>query len=188
MYNSLLEKIFSAYPMYHRLGSAAYKEGLENIEQLALITGNPQNGFRAVHVAGTNGKGSVAHLLASYFQEAGLKTGLFTSPHLVDFRERIKINGIEIPEQRVVDFFNQYQHKFDLIEPSFFEMTTILAFDYFAKEKVDIAVIETGLGGRLDFYKYLTTRNFGDHQYFSRTYSTAWEHLARNCCRESRNY
>jgi len=150
MYNSLLEKIFSAYPMYHRIGSAAYKEGLENIEQLARITGNPQNSFKSVHVAGTNGKGSVAHFLASYFQEAGLKTGLFTSPHLVDFRERIKINGIKIPEQCVIDFFHQYQYKFDLIEPSFFEMTTILAFDYFAREKVDVAVIETGLGGRLD--------------------------------------
>lgn len=150
MYNSLLEKIFSAYPMYHRLGSAAYKEGLENIEQLALLTGNPQHNFKSVHVAGTNGKGSVAHLLASYFQEAGLKTGLFTSPHLVDFRERIKINGIKISEQSIIDFFNQYQQKFDSVEPSFFEMTTILAFDYFAREKVDVAVIETGLGGRLD--------------------------------------
>jgi len=136
--------------MYHRVGSAAYKEGLENIEQLASITGNPQNSFKSIHVAGTNGKGSVAHFLASYFQESGLKTGLFTSPHLVDFNERIKINGNKIPEEWVIDFFDRYKNKFDLIEPSFFEMTTILAFDYFAREKVDMAVIETGLGGRLD--------------------------------------
>jgi dihydrofolate synthase/folylpolyglutamate synthase len=150
MYNLLLKKIFSSYPMYHRIGSAAYKEGLENIEQLALIAGNPQNSFKSIHVAGTNGKGSVAHFLASYFQECGFKTGLFTSPHLVDFNERIKINGIKIPEECVIDFFDHYKSKIDLIEPSFFEMTTILAFDYFAREKVDIAVIETGLGGRLD--------------------------------------
>jgi len=149
-YSEILEHIFQSFPMYHRIGSAAYKEGLENIEHLAAIAGNPEKKLKAIHIAGTNGKGSVAHLLASYFQELGWKTGLFTSPHLVDFRERIKINGKMIPEQKVVDFFAQYQEEITIISPSFFEMTTILAFDYFANEKVDIAIIEVGLGGRLD--------------------------------------
>ncbi len=136
--------------MYHRVGSSAYKEGLENIETLADITGHPENTFKSVHIAGTNGKGSVGHLLSSYFQECGLKTGLYTSPHLVDFTERIKVNGVRIPEDKVVDFFQKYKERFDPVQPSFFEMTTMLAFDYFASEKVDMAVIETGLGGRLD--------------------------------------
>jgi dihydrofolate synthase/folylpolyglutamate synthase len=136
--------------MYHRIGSAAYKEGLENIEQLAIMAGNPEKKLKTVHIAGTNGKGSVAHLLASYFQELDCKTGLFTSPHLIDFRERIKINGKEISEQQVIDFFEKYDKELTKISPSFFEMTTILAFDTFVNENVDIAVIETGLGGRLD--------------------------------------
>ena len=150
MYKSLLDKIFQAYPMYHKIGSAAYKEGLENIEALMDITGHPERKFKAVHIAGTNGKGSVAHLLASYFQERGYKTGLFTSPHLVDFRERIRLNGQMISEESVLAFFNRYQQQFNQLEPSFFEMTTALAFHYFAEEKVDVAVIEVGLGGRLD--------------------------------------
>jgi dihydrofolate synthase/folylpolyglutamate synthase len=150
MYKSLLDKIFHAYPMYHKIGSAAYKEGLENIEALMEITGHPERKFKTVHIAGTNGKGSVAHLLASYFQERGCKTGLFTSPHLVDFRERIRLNGQMISEEAVLAFFNKFQSQFDQLEPSFFEMTTALAFHYFAEEKVDVAVIEVGLGGRLD--------------------------------------
>jgi len=149
-YPEIIAHIFQAFPMYHRIGSAAYKEGLENIEQLAEMAGNPEKKIKTIHIAGTNGKGSVAHLLASYFQELGWKIGLFTSPHLIDFRERIKINGKEISEQQVVDFFEKYQEKMTEISPSFFEMTTILAFDAFANEKVDIAIIETGLGGRLD--------------------------------------
>jgi len=149
-YPEILTYIFQSFPMYHRIGSAAYKEGLENIEQLAAMAGNPEKKLKAIHIAGTNGKGSVAHLLASYFQELGWKTGLFTSPHLIDFRERIKINGDMIPEQKVVDFFAQYQEEITKISPSFFEMTTILAFDYFVNENVDIAIIEVGLGGRLD--------------------------------------
>jgi dihydrofolate synthase/folylpolyglutamate synthase len=136
--------------MYHRIGSAAYKEGLENIENLAAMAGHPEKKLKAIHIAGTNGKGSVAHLLASYFQELGWKTGLFTSPHLIDFRERIKINGKMIPEQKVIHFFEKYKEELANISPSFFEMTTILAFDFFAAEKVDIAIIEVGLGGRLD--------------------------------------
>lgn len=156
MYASLLEKIFSAYPMYHKVGTAAYKEGLENIETLAEITGHPEKKIKTIHIAGTNGKGSVAHLLSSFFQEKGYKTGLYTSPHLVDFSERIKINGQNIPERKVLDFFDEYQQEFDKVSPSFFEMTTMLAFDYFVKEKVDIAIIETGLGGRLDSTNIIT--------------------------------
>ena len=150
MYKSLLDKIFKAYPMYHKIGSAAYKEGLENIEALMDITSHPERKFKAVHIAGTNGKGSVAHLLASYFQERGCKTGLYTSPHLVDFRERIRLNGEMISEESVLAFFDKFKAQFDQLEPSFFEMTTALAFYYFAEQKVDVAVIETGLGGRLD--------------------------------------
>jgi dihydrofolate synthase / folylpolyglutamate synthase len=142
--------------MYHKIGSSAYKEGLGNIEALALVAGNPHLKFKTIHVAGTNGKGSVASLLASFFQEAGFKTGLFTSPHLIDFKERIKINGENISEQKVIRFFEKYGKKMDQIEPSFFEITTILAFDYFENEKVDIAIIETGLGGRLDATNIIT--------------------------------
>ena len=149
-YEKILNYIFKAFPMYHRVGSSAYKEGLENIEALATITNNPENNFPIIHIAGTNGKGSVAHLLASYCQELGLKTGLFTSPHLIDFRERIKINGKEISEENVIHFFEHYDAELKQIQPSFFELTTILAFDYFAKQKVDVAIIEVGLGGRLD--------------------------------------
>ncbi len=150
MYNSLLEEIFHAYPMYHKIGSAAYKEGLENIEALLTIVGNPEKKLKAIHIAGTNGKGSVAHLTASYCQERGLKTGLFTSPHLVDFRERIRINGQMITEEQVLAFFQRYKPEFDKLEPSFFEMTTALAFWFFVEQNVDVAVVEVGLGGRLD--------------------------------------
>ena len=150
MYNEILNDIFHAYPMYHKVGSSAYKEGLENIEALLSIIGNPERKLKAIHIAGTNGKGSVANMMASYCQERGLKTGLFTSPHLVDFRERIRINGQMITEEEVVDFFRQYKAQFDHLEPSFLEITTALAFHYFVQQKVDIAIIEVGLGGRLD--------------------------------------
>ncbi len=136
--------------MYHKVGSAAYKEGLENIEALLAAIGNPEHKFKAVHIAGTNGKGSVAHLMASYCMERGLRTGLYTSPHLVDFRERIRINGQMITEAEVVDFFNRFSHITDHIKPSFFEVTTAIAFDHFVRQGVDIAIIEVGLGGRLD--------------------------------------
>ena len=155
-YHEILERIFTAYPMYHKVGSAAYKEGLENIEALLDIIGNPQRKLRCVHVAGTNGKGSVSSFLSSYFQELGYQTGLFTSPHLVDFRERIRINGEMITEEKVMEFFSQYQDKFQHLEPSFFEITTALAFHYFAEQKVDFAVIEVGLGGRLDSTNVIT--------------------------------
>lgn len=149
-YQQIIDEIFTALPMYHKVGSSAYKEGLENIEALAAIVGNPERKLRCIHVAGTNGKGSVTHLLSSFYQEMGLKVGLYTSPHLLDFRERIKINGEMIPKEAVVRFFEKFQPEFQKLEPSFFEMTTALAFHFFAEEKVDIAIIEVGLGGRLD--------------------------------------
>lgn len=149
-YDSILEEIFRAYPMYHKTGASAYKEGLENIEALLDIVGHPERRFKTVHVAGTNGKGSVAHLIASYFQECHRKTGLFTSPHLVDYRERIRIDGIMIGQDEVMDFFRRFKPQFDTLSPSFFEITTALAFWHFARQHVDVAVIEVGLGGRLD--------------------------------------
>ena len=136
--------------MFHRIGAAAYKSNLNNINALSNYLNNPEQKFKSVHVAGTNGKGSVTHMLASVFQEAGYKTGLFTSPHLKDFRERIRINGKMIDKVIVTDFVQKHKKFFDKIEPSFFEWTTALAFNFFAEEKVDVAVIETGLGGRLD--------------------------------------
>jgi dihydrofolate synthase / folylpolyglutamate synthase len=142
--------------MYHRTGPAAYKPGLDNTINLCKIVGNPEDKFKSIHIAGTNGKGSTSHLLASILQEAGYKTALYTSPHLKDFRERIKINGQNIPEQYVVDFVKHYRKETEHIKPSFFEWTVALAFKYFADEKIDIAVIETGLGGRLDSTNVIT--------------------------------
>lgn len=142
--------MFNKFPMYQKIGAAAYKPDLGNIVELLDFLGNPQNSFKTVHVAGTNGKGTVSHTLASIFQECGYKTGLYTSPHLLDFRERIRINGQMIPEQNVIDFIGDNKEKFEEMQLSFFEMATGMAFDYFAKEKVDIAIIEVGLGGRLD--------------------------------------
>lgn len=136
--------------MFQRIGSAAYKADLNNTIAICKLLGNPENKFKSIHIAGTNGKGSTSHMLASVLQSAGLKVGLYTSPHLKDFRERIKINGELISEKYVIDFVEKYRVDFENIQPSFFEMTVGLAFDHFAAEKVDIAVIEVGLGGRLD--------------------------------------
>ena len=149
-YQKTLDYLFAKLPMYQREGGIAYKEDIGNIIEAAKHLNNPHKKFKSIHIAGTNGKGSVAHMLASILQEVGYKTGLYTSPHLKDFRERIKINGQMITEQKVIDFVLENKHLFERLEMSFFEMTVALAFDYFAKEKVDIAVIETGLGGRLD--------------------------------------
>ena len=149
-YKQVLDFMFSQLQMYQRIGAAAYKADLNNTIAICDILDNPQRHIKSVHIAGTNGKGSVSHLMASVLQEAGYKTGLFTSPHLKDFRERIKVNGKQIPKRFVIDFVNKYYNNFNEIKPSFFEMTTGLAFDYFKKENVDISVIETGLGGRLD--------------------------------------
>lgn len=136
--------------MFTRIGSAAIKKDLTNTLAMCKALGEPQNKIKTIHIAGTNGKGSTSHMLASILQEAGYKTGLYTSPHLKDFRERIRINGKMITEGYVVDFVEKHQSLFEEIEPSFFEWTVALCFDYFAQEKVDIAIIETGLGGRLD--------------------------------------
>ena len=149
-YQQTLDYLFKQLPMYHRIGAAAYKADLNNAIEICSLLDNPQLEFRSVHVAGTNGKGSVSHFLASVLHECGYKTGLYTSPHLKDFRERIRINGIMIPEANVTGFVKKYKTEFNYIKPSFFEWTVGLAFDYFRNEKVDIAVIETGLGGRLD--------------------------------------
>jgi dihydrofolate synthase/folylpolyglutamate synthase len=149
-YQKTLDYLFSQLPMFQRVGAAAYKADLNNTITICNLLNNPQNKFKSIHIAGTNGKGSTSHFIASILQSAGYKVGLYTSPHLKDFRERIKINGNLIPQEYIVDFVSQYQTDFDKIKPSFFEMTVGLAFDYFAKENVDIAVIETGLGGRLD--------------------------------------
>jgi dihydrofolate synthase/folylpolyglutamate synthase len=149
-YKQTLDYLFKQLPMYQRQGKSAFKKDLTNTLSLCKILDNPQNEFKSIHVAGTNGKGSSAHMLASIFQEAGYKTGLYTSPHLKDFRERIRINGNMISENQVVDFVAEYEDQFVNINPSFFEWTVALAFHCFATEKVDIAIIETGLGGRLD--------------------------------------
>ena len=149
-YQETLEWMFAQLPMYHRIGAAAYKADLQPTLDLMEALGHPEAKFRSIHVAGTNGKGSVSHMLASILQEAGYKVGLYTSPHLVDFRERIRIGGEMIPQQEVVDFVATHYPLLTTHSLSFFEMTVGLAFDYFAREKVDIAVIEVGMGGRLD--------------------------------------
>ncbi len=149
-YQETLDFMFSQLPMYHRIGAAAYKADIQPTIDMMAALGNPERKFKSIHVAGTNGKGSVSHFLASILQEAGYKVGLYTSPHLVDFRERIRINGEMIPQSAVVDFVDGHRDMFDRLHLSFFEMTVGLAFDYFAKEQVDIAVIEVGMGGRLD--------------------------------------
>jgi dihydrofolate synthase/folylpolyglutamate synthase len=136
--------------MFHRVGPAAYKPGLDNTWALLELVGNPHEGLKTVHIAGTNGKGSTSHMIASALQMAGYKTGLYTSPHLKDFRERIRINGVMIPEEDVVEFVSEYHAAWQSIQPSFFEITVAMCFWYFKRAGIDIAVIETGLGGRLD--------------------------------------
>lgn len=155
-YQQTLDYLFSRLPMFQRIGTAAYKADLSNTIALCDLLDNPQEHFKSIHIAGTNGKGSTSHLLASVLQSAGYKVGLYTSPHLKDFRERIKINGKNIAEQYVVDFVEKYKTDFEKIEPSFFEMTVGLAFQYFKEQKVDVAVIEVGLGGRLDSTNIIT--------------------------------
>jgi len=155
-YEQTLQYLYTQLPMFTRDGASAFKKDLTNTLGLCRRLDNPQHKFRSVHVGGTNGKGSTSHMLAAILQTAGYKTGLYTSPHLKDFRERIRINGQMISEQTVVDFVEDHRADFDEIAPSFFEMTVALAFDVFAKEKVDIAVIEVGLGGRLDSTNVIT--------------------------------
>ncbi len=149
-YKEAISFLFSSLPMYQRVGKAAYKSNLNNTLALDEYFGHPHRSFRSIHIAGTNGKGSVAHMLAAVFQTAGYRTGLYTSPHLKDFRERIRVDGEMIPVERVTDFVNDHRQIIEEIHPSFFEMTVAMAFDHFATQKVDIAVVETGMGGRLD--------------------------------------
>ena len=156
VYQQTLDYLYTSQPAFHQVGAAAYKPGLGNTLSLMQHLGNPHTQLRAVHIAGTNGKGSTSHLIAAALQAQGYKVGLFTSPHLVDFRERIRINGQMIPQQQVVDFVTDNRSFLDQLRPSFFETTMALAFWYFVEQKVDIAVIEVGLGGRLDSTNVLT--------------------------------
>jgi dihydrofolate synthase/folylpolyglutamate synthase len=155
-YEETLHYLFTRLPMFSRIGAAAYKKDLTNTVQLCDFIGNPQHRFKTIHIAGTNGKGSTSHMLAAILQTAGYKTGLYTSPHLRDFRERFRINGAMIEKEFIMDFTRRIQPAIDQIEPSFFEITVAMAFDYFAQQEVDIAVIETGLGGRLDSTNVIT--------------------------------
>lgn len=150
-YAETLEYLFTQTPVYQNIGSKAYKPGLDNVRQLDAIYGHPHHNFSSIHVAGTNGKGSTSHLIASCLQSAGYRVGLFTSPHLKDFRERIRVQGVCIPQEAVIRFVDRFRHEAaHRLQPSFFELTTLMAFDWFAQAKVDVAVIEVGLGGRLD--------------------------------------
>ena len=155
-YPEVLKYLYQALPMYQRVGAAAYKDNLDNTIYLCEALGNPQNKFKSVHIAGTNGKGSTSHMLAAILQSAGYKTGLYTSPHLKEFTERIKINGTDVEKEFVVDFVSRIKSSLDRIQPSFFEMTVGMAFDYFVRQQVDIAVVEVGLGGRLDSTNVIT--------------------------------
>jgi dihydrofolate synthase/folylpolyglutamate synthase len=155
-YPETLAWLYAQLPMYQRVGAAGFKKGLGNTEALAAALGHPETKFKSVHVAGTNGKGSSSHLLAAVLQSAGYKVGLYTSPHLREFTERIRVNGQELAPDYLVQWVAQHQNLFAEIEPSFFEMCVALAFDYFAAEQVDIAVVEVGLGGRLDSTNIIT--------------------------------
>jgi dihydrofolate synthase / folylpolyglutamate synthase len=155
-YEATLNYLFAKLPMFSRIGKAALKPDLTNTLRLCEVCGNPEQKFTSVHIAGTNGKGSVSHGLAAIFQGAGHKTGLYTSPHLIDFRERIRIDGIPVPKEWVIAFVQRIQEHIEIIQPSFFEITVAMAFTYFAEQGVDIAVIETGLGGRLDSTNVIT--------------------------------
>lgn len=149
-YSETINYLFNSTPLFQNVGKDAYKEGLENTHLLDKHFGHPHRQFKTIHVAGTNGKGSCSHTLAAILQSAGYRVGLYTSPHLVDFRERIRVNGVPIPEEAVIEFVEQHRPFFEPLHPSFFELTTAMAFNYFAASHVDVAIIEVGLGGRLD--------------------------------------
>ena len=155
-YEQTTEYLFNCAPLFQQVGSSAYKEGLDNTRLLDEHFGHPHRNYRTIHVAGTNGKGSTSHTLASILQAAGYKVGLYTSPHLIDFRERIRVNGVPASKQFVVDFVERERCFFEPLHPSFFELSTAMAFLYFAQEKVDVAIIEVGLGGRLDCTNIIT--------------------------------
>lgn len=178
-YQETIAWMFSKLPMFQRKGAAAYRPGLEAMQKLDQYLGNPHQAYPCIHIGGTNGKGSTAHMMASVLQTAGFKTGLYTSPHLLDFRERIKVGGQLISKQEVVEFVTSHKPYFEKAQLSFFEMTVGLALWYFKKEKVDYAVIEVGLGGRLDATNIITPvlsviTNIGlDHTQFLGTTHTA---------------
>lgn len=155
-YEEVLDFLYTQLPMYQRVGKTAFKKDLTNTLHLAKALGNPEQQYKSIHIAGTNGKGSTSHMLASVLQSAGYKVGLYTSPHLKSFRERIRVDGVAIEESYVEGFVNTNKEVIQCISPSFFEITVIMAFDYFASQKVDFAVIETGLGGRLDSTNVIT--------------------------------
>lgn len=155
-YKDTIEYLYNAAPAFEKVGADAYKEGLSNTMALDSHFGHPHRSYKTVHIAGTNGKGSCSHTIAAILQSQGYRVGLYTSPHLIDFRERIRVNGKPIPEQRVIDFVNGEIEYFEPLHPSFFELTTALAFKYFQEKEVDIAVIEVGLGGRLDCTNVIT--------------------------------
>lgn len=156
LYEQTVKDLFARLPMFTRMGAAAYKPNLDNTIRLCEALGNPHLKFKSIHIAGTNGKGSCSHMLAAVLQTAQYKTGLYTSPHISDFRERIKINGIEISKEWVVDFVKKIESILEELQPSFFEVTVAMAFSYFAEQEVDIAVIEVGLGGLLDSTNIIT--------------------------------
>lgn len=155
-YKETIDFLFSQLPVFQSQGPGAYKPGLATAHCLDDMTGNPHRRYKTIHIAGTNGKGSTAHSIAAVLMEAGFKTGLYTSPHLIDFRERIKVNGKMIPQAKVIAFVDRFKDALPELHPSFFELTTAMAFEYFAEENVDYAVIETGLGGRLDSTNIIT--------------------------------
>ncbi len=155
-YQEALKFLYDNLPMFQRVGAAAIKKDLANTLKLCSLLGNPERAFKSIHVAGTNGKGSTCHMLASVMQVSGYKTGLYTSPHLKEFTERIKINGVEVSQEYVVHFVNRIRAAIDEIRPSFFEITVAMAFDYFAQENIDVAVVEVGMGGRLDSTNVIT--------------------------------
>lgn len=155
-YEPVVEYLYNSLPMFQRIGAAALKPDLSNTIRLCAALDHPEKKFKSVHIAGTNGKGSSSHMIASILQEAGYVTGLYTSPHLKEFTERIRLNGTQVPRAFVVDFVNRIKPQIEIIKPSFFELTVAMAFDYFAQSGVDIAVIETGLGGRLDSTNVIT--------------------------------
>jgi dihydrofolate synthase/folylpolyglutamate synthase len=170
-YQDTIDYLYSRLPMFSRIGAAAIKNDLDNTISICKYLGNPEKKFKTIHVAGTNGKGSTSHMLASIFQEAGYTTGLYTSPHLYDFRERIKVNGEMCSKEFVTSFTNRMKVLIDEIEPSFFELTVGMAFEYFAEQKCDIAIIETGLGGRLDSTNVISPE-------LSIITNIGWDHMA----------
>ena len=180
-YPQTLDWMFAKLPMYQREGKIAFKKDLTNILAFSKALDSPEKRFKTIHVGGTNGKGSTSHMIASILQEAGYKVGLYTSPHLKNFTERIRINGKEIPKQKVVSFISQHQAFLENQKLSFFEMTVGMAFDYFDNQNVDIAIVEVGLGGRLDSTNIIATRSFCYHKYRIGPHAVFRGNITRNC-------